>query len=194
MKTVGFATPRGSHIKYLGLALPSDCTAPNAYILYFRHTANPSDYPNDESLLKLGIGDMLAGRMQFARQISASGKNVAVVTPMGLSHLGEFTQSPEYIENCLHSIEDYLGCGGQELPPLLLACYSDGIGELNKFLTNCGRLLPKVRAIYDFDGSLVLRFRNVNFSQARGAQIIRYNGTVIPGCMLTHGLSATPGL
>jgi hypothetical protein len=176
MRSLGFSTPRGSHIKYVGFSIPEGCTRPDAYLIYFRHTAQIQDFSGESSLLTLGVGDHIEGRFQLPAQVAASGKNIGVVMPSGYFHMGEFTNSDSFIEKCLHSIEDYLDSGRTELPPLVLACYSDGIGELSKFMMNCPRMRQRVIAIYDLDGAMVLRFRHLGLAY-KGVRTFRYVGT-----------------
>lgn len=180
MNTYAFATPPGSHVKYIGVASPADCPAPKAYLIYFRHTATPTDYPNEQTMVEKGLGDYLTGRMQIAPQISASGRDVAAVVPMAIGGLGEFESKESFISQCLVEIDSFLTNAERQLPPLLLACYSDGIGKMAEFFKNCPRLRDRVRAVYDFDGMLVSRFRGITLSSIKGAQVTRYVGTTLP--------------
>jgi hypothetical protein len=179
MDGVAFLTPNNWHVKCIGLVVPKNCT-PKGYVIYFRHTAKPDDYPTLDSMIKLGIGDHMVGRTQLLNQVSASGKDVGVILPMARTHLGEFAEDEAAVTQCLQEIDQSVTGQERELPPLAVACYSDGIGELDKFLTNCPKLAKKVIAVYDMDGSLVTRFRHVTLNVS-GAQVFRYKGGGAPG-------------
>jgi len=177
MVRVAYLTPEKTKVRAVGVAWPEGIV-PSAYLIYFRHTAKPEDYPNIDVIIKKGIGDHFVGRSQLPAQISASGKDVAVILPMGVGGLWEFTHDEAFIATCLEEIDHDI-CGFDRLlPPLLVACYSDGIGELDKFLTNCTDLASSVAAVYDMDGALVSRFRHVTFNGM--SNVFRYVGTNLP--------------
>ena len=182
MKTFAYETKPGSGVRYIGVALPSSCTAPKAYLIYFRHSASGTDYPQGKDLLEKGVGDYLMGRMQIAKQIGASGKQVAALVPIASPGLGrnEFQSNEAFVMQCLAEIDKNITGAERELPPLLVASYSDGLGPMHDFLNSCKNLRKKVRAIYDMDGLLVVRFRGVMLSDVTGSQVFRYAGTSSP--------------
>jgi len=179
MKTYAFATRTGSKVKFLGVAVPADCV-PKAYLIYFRHSASGTDYPNKQTMVQKGLGDYLTGRMQISQQISASGRDVAAVVPMSLGGLGEFESNEAFITQCLTEIDKFITKTDRPLPDLLAASYSDGIGKLSNFLNACPGLKGRLKAVYDFDGMLVTRFSAVKLSNLPGAQVNRYVGTTLP--------------
>lgn len=176
MTTYAFETKPGSTVKYIGVTAPSG-SAPDAYLIYFRHSARGSDYPNGAGLLEKGVGDYLEGRMQVSRQISASGKNVAAVVPVAVGGSGEFESSEEFVTKCLQEIDRELTGTTRTLPPLLLASNSDGIQKMNTFLTSCKGLVGKVKAIYDFDGSKVIAARGISLAGVIKGRVFRYDGS-----------------
>lgn len=179
MDGLAFLCPPNVKLKALGLAVPKECKLPKAYVIYFRHTAKPQDYPNMDAVLKLGIGDHMIGRTQLLNQLSASGKDVAVVLPMGVGGLYEFTTDEGFITQCLQELDEFITGTQRELPPLAVACYSDGIGQLGTFLKKCPNLASKIVAAYDMDGALVTRHRDVTLN-IPGAQVFRYVGAGSP--------------
>lgn len=179
MDGVAFLCPGNVKLKALGLAVPKECKLPKAYVIYFRHTAQVQDYPTMDAVIKLGIGDHMIGRTQLLNQLSASGKDVAIVLPMGVGGLHEFTNDEAFIKQCLQEIDEIITGTQRELPPIAVACYSDGIGELGKFLKNCPGLASKIVAAYDMDGALVTRHRDVTLN-IPGAQVFRYVGASSP--------------
>lgn len=179
MVTFAYEARAGSILKYVGVAAPKG-TRPSAYLIYFRHSAKESDYPGGAKLLELGIGDYFDGRMQVCRQVSASGKNVAVILPIAPRTSGEFESDTVFVSQCLKEIQADL-FGGADAP-LLLASNSDGILKMNSFMQNCRSLMPRVRAIYDFDGSFVKAAKSI--SLVAKAKVFRYEQTpltLLPG-------------
>ncbi|HEV2554944.1 MAG TPA: hypothetical protein VGV17_14400 [Bosea sp. (in: a-proteobacteria)] len=174
MVTHAFETKPGSTAKFVGVTVPRG-GRPDAYLLYFRHSARSSDYPGGAGLLDMGIGDYLEGRMQLSRQISVSGKRVAAVVPIAIGGSGEFETSEAFVRQALRDIDRDLYGGSGALPPLLLACNSDGITKMNKFIDSCPGLAREVKAIYDFDGSHLKSAPKVH-SVGGGAFVIRYDG------------------
>lgn len=174
MVTYAFETKPKSTAKYVGVTVPKG-GRPDAYLLYFRHSAQAKDYPGGAGLLEMGVGDYLEGRMQLSRQISASGKRVAAVVPIAIGGSGEFESSEAFVRQALADIDKELYGSGGALPPLLLACNSDGITKLNSFIDNCPGLARTAKAIYDFDGSH-LRSGPAVHKAGAGTLVIRYDG------------------
>ncbi len=177
METAAFETRSQSTVKFVGVTYPKG-TVPAAFLICFRHTAKATDFPNAGVLLRRGVGDYLTGRMQLARQISASGKNVVAVVPVAVGSSGEFENNEQFVTSCLKEINKEL-FSGSVLPPLLLACNSDGIEKMHRFLINCPGLRAKVKAIFDLDGSKVIAARGITLS-GTGAQVFRYSGLNAP--------------
>ncbi len=175
MNSVAFVPASSAKLKAIGVGVPKDCSLPKAYVIFFRHTAKGQDFPNQDFAIKRGIGDYFVGRFQFLNQVSASGKDVAVILPVGINGLQEFTDDEQFITQCLREIDESITGTERELPPIAVGCYSDGIGELGKFLKNCPGLASKIVAAYDMDGAIVTRFRDVTL-QIPGAQVFRYVG------------------
>ena len=111
---------RGRAVQYVGGAAIQG-KVPDAYLIYFRHAIQDKDFKGEHKLLETGIGDYLIGRMQTCRQVLNSGKNVAVVLPVGKSGLGKFESNEGFVEQCLTDINDQL-FNAATPPPLLLAC------------------------------------------------------------------------
>ena len=155
MDTFVFEARPGKGVEYVGVAAIKG-KVPDAYLIYFRHTINmDKDFQGEHKLLETGIGDYLIGRMQACRQVMNSGKNVAVVLPVGKSGPGKFASDAGFVEQCLTDINDEL-FNAATPPPLLLACNSYGIMQTwDLFLRKCKQLVGRVKAVYDFDGSLV---------------------------------------
>jgi hypothetical protein len=175
MHTFAFEMHAGGAAPFLAGALPAS-KKPTAWILYFRHTAQKKDFSNN--LLEIGGGDYLIGRMQACQQISASGKSVGVVIPVGFGDISAFAQNQALIAQCLREIEANL-LGGVANLPLLGACNSDSIFLLNKFLKGAPHLRSRVKAIYDFDGSFRIGSEGIDLI-VRGAQTFRYMGAKSP--------------
>ena len=182
VKTLAFQAKEGAGVRYIGAALPSGCTRPKAYLIYFRHSASGTDYPGGKDVLEKGIVDYLVGRMQIAKQVGASGKDVAALVPMARPGVGlnEFTSNQTFVSECLAEIDKTITGAERELPPILLASYSDGLGPMHDFLNACKNLRQKVRAIYDMDGLLVVRYRGITLTDVTGAQVFRYVGSSSP--------------
>ena len=174
MVTHAFETKPGSTAKFVGVTVPKG-GRPDAYLIYFRHSARSTDYPGDAGLLEMGVGDYLEGRMQLSRQISASGKRVAALVPIAVGGSGEFEVSEGFVRQALKDIDKELYGEGGALPPLLLACNSDGITKMNNFIDKCGGLAGATKAIYDFDGSHLKSGPSVH-KAGGGTFVIRYDG------------------
>ena len=175
MHTFAFEVRAGGAVPFIAGALPAS-GKPKAWILYFRHTAQKKDFTNN--LLEMGGGDYLLGRMQACAQITASGKSVGVIIPIGLGSIASFAQDQALIAQCIREIEASL-LGGVVSLPLLGACNSDSIFLLDKFLQRCPLLRARIKAIYDFDGSHRIGSEGITLS-VKGAQTFRYMGPRSP--------------
>ena len=173
MDTFAFETRPGSAVKYVGVAsLPGK--VPDAILIYFRHTVQDKDFHDENTLLETGVGDYFVGRMQVCRQVLRSKKNIAVVIPICMGGAGEFASNVAFVEQSLADITRELFPSLNRPLPLLLADNSDGIKPLNDFLTNCRNFIPRIKAIYDFDGSLVIAARGVSLMGIGNARVFRY--------------------
>jgi len=170
--TFAFETRPGSSTKFIGVAARKG-GRPNAYLIYFRHSARATDYPGGAGLLSLGIGDYFMGRLQICPQLAASTANVAVILPIAVGSSGEFESNAQFVAQCLKEIQAEL-FGGSD-GPLLLAAYSDGIFRLNSFFKNCRSLMGKVLAVYDFDGSYRRGAESITLADTK-ARVFRYDG------------------
>jgi hypothetical protein len=172
MDTFAFEVRPGSPTRFIGVAVPKG-VRPSAYLLYFRHTARENHYPGGARLLSLGIGDYFEGRLQVCRQVSASGKNVAVILPIAIGSSHGFEKDEKFVSQCLKEIQASLFGGADG--PLLLASNSSGISNMDAFIKNCPGLMKNVRAIYDLDGSRVVAARSVTLAGLK-PRVIRYEG------------------
>lgn len=175
MQTFAFEVRAGGVVPFLAGALPSS-GKPKAWLLYFRHTAQRKDFSNN--LLEIGGGDYLLGRMQACQQITASGKQVGVIIPVGFGDIKAFAQNQALITECIHEVEISL-LGGVANLPLLGACNSDSIFLLDAFLQKCPALRARIKALYDFDGSFRVGSEGITLT-AKGAQTFRYMGAKSP--------------
>ncbi|MGD9884502.1 MAG: hypothetical protein AB7U95_30805 [Reyranella sp.] len=175
MHTFAFEVRAGGVVPFIAGALPAS-GKPKAWILYFRHTAQKKDFTNN--LLEMGGGDYLIGRMQACHQITASGKSVGVIIPVGLGDIRGFAQDQALIAQCIREIENSL-LGGVANLPLLGACNSDSIFLLDGFLKKCPLLRARIKAVYDFDGSHRIGSEGITLS-VKGAQTFRYMGRTSP--------------
>lgn len=172
---------------HIGIGWPANVARPSAYLLYFHHSIGQeaASYASAEVRFKKGIGDYLIGRMKGLDQVSRSGKNICLVVPEPtFAGQGIFDKDEGLVTQALKAIDaDFTGGESQELPPLLVASYSDGLERLNNFMTNCPNLRKRVRAVYDFDGMLVRRLSAVSLSQwsQSGVKVFRYVGNSSPG-------------
>ncbi|HJQ60483.1 MAG TPA: hypothetical protein VJ890_26495 [Vineibacter sp.] len=172
VKTYAFETKPGSVTKFIGVAAWS--TRPDAYLIFFRHTALSTDYPGGKDLLEMGIGDYFFGRMQICQQLAASKANVAVILPIAVGSSGEFENNANFVTQCLKEIQASLFGGADG--PLLLASYSDGIFRLDSFIKSCRGPLSKVKAIFDFDGSYHVRAGSILLAAPPNTRVFRYDG------------------
>lgn len=175
MQTFAFEVRAGGVVPFIVGALPAS-GKPKAWVLYFRHTAKPTNFNNN--LLELGGGDYLLGRMQACQQITASGKSVGLIIPVGLGNISGFAQNQTLITQCIREIENSL-LGSVVNLPLLGTCNSDSIFLLDKFLQNCPQLRGRIKAIYDFDGSFRVGAEGITLIVG-GAQTFRYMGQKSP--------------
>lgn len=171
---------------HIGIGWPAGVTKPSAYLIYFHHSISQEkgDYKTGAEVFKKGIGDYLIGRMKAMEQVSCSGKNVCVVVPEPtLGGQSAFESNEKLVVEALKEIDaDISGGETRDLPPLLLASYSDGLGRMGNFLQNCASLGRTVRGAYDFDGLYVKRFAGITLSglSNSGAQVFRYVGNSSP--------------
>src|SRR5271157_491877 len=153
---------------HLGIGWPAGVTRPSAYLIYFHHSIGQeaADYASAEVRFKKGIGDYLIGRMRGLDQISWSGKNVCMVVPEPTwGGQGVFDSNEPLVTEVLKEIDaDLTGGESRELPPLLVASYSDGLGRLNNFMNSCPNLRRLVRGAYDFDGLYVKRLSDITLA------------------------------
>ncbi|AHG92238.1 hypothetical protein J421_4703 (plasmid) [Gemmatirosa kalamazoonensis] len=190
MDTFAFEARPGAKVRYVGVAALKG-KVPEAFLIYFRHSVKEKDFQGEHKLLETGVGDYFIGRMQVCRQVLRSGKNVAVILPIAVGGAGEFASSQAFVEQCLTEISRELFPSLTTPLPLVLACNSDGIGELNKFVTSCPDLVKRVRAVYDFDGSFVLAQKGVTLAGIGSARVFRYNQGPQPAGA-SPGMGASP--
>jgi hypothetical protein len=175
MSLFAFETRPGSKAQFIGVAVAKGIV-PKAYLIVFRHSAQAKDFPDkDKDLLELGIGDYLIGRMQVSQQVAASSKDVAAVVPIAMGGSGEFETSETFVRECLQQIDVALFGVNRPLPPLVVACNSDGIFKANNFLSSCPGLKKTLKAIYDFDGSFHVDAGGITLA-VPGVHTFRYDG------------------
>jgi len=106
-----------------------------------------------------------------------------VVPEPTFSGQGVFYSNEKLVTEALKEIDADLTGETRDLPPLLVASYSDGLERLNNFMSNCPNLRHTVQAIYDFDGLYVGRFKGITLSNwaKGGATVFRYVGNSSPG-------------
>jgi hypothetical protein len=185
MNTRAYACDQALGTPHIGIGWPAGVTKPSAYLIYFHHSLGQelAAYTPAGVSYKKGIGDYLIGRMKGLEQISYSGKNVCMVVPEPtFAGQGVFASNEKLVTEALKEIDANLAGETRDLPPLLVASYSDGLGRLNNFMINCPNLGKKVRAIYDFDGLYVGTYKDVtlaNYAKA-GAKVFRYVGNSSP--------------
>lgn len=186
MNTRAYECDKGLGIPHIGIAWPAGVTQPSAYLIYFHHSIGQegADYAAAGVRFKKGIGDYLIGRMKGMDQIAYSGKNVCMVVPEPtFAGQGAFENNEKLVTEALKEIDADLGAGEtRDLPPLLVASYSDGLGRLNNFMNSCPNLRKAVRAVYDFDGLYVGRYAGItgmNWAKG-GAKVFRYVGNSSP--------------
>jgi hypothetical protein len=188
MTTWAYVCDKSLGTPHVGVGLPEDVTRPSAYLLYFHHSIGQevASYGSADVRFKKGIGDYMIGRMRGLDQIARSGKDVCLVVPEPtFAGQGVFDSNERLVTQALKEIHaDVTGNDeSDDLPPLLVASYSDGLERMNNFLNNCPNLRQRVRGVYDFDGMLVTRLAGVSLSQATkvGAKVFRYVGNSSPG-------------
>ena len=159
---------------------------PSAYLLYFHHSIGQeaAAYSSNEVRFRKGIGDYMIGRMKGLDQIAMSGKRVCLVVPEPtFAGQGVFDRKEDLVTRVLKEIDADLTGETRDLPPLLVASYSDGLGSLNNFMLNSPNLRKQVKGLYDFDGKLVVRFASISLGAwaKGGAKVFRYVGNSSPG-------------
>jgi hypothetical protein len=195
MSTRAYVCDKSLGTPHVGIGWPEGVTRPSAYLLYFHHSIGQetTSYASAAARFTKGIGDYLIGRMKGLDQIARSGKNVCLVVPEPtFGGQGVFDRNEKLVTQVLKEIDTDLTGESRELPPLLVASYSDGLERLNNFLTHCPNLRRQVRAVYDFDGMYVGTLANVslsNWSQG-GARVFRYVGNSSPGFLPKESQSA----
>ncbi|MCW6508179.1 hypothetical protein [Lichenifustis flavocetrariae] len=202
MESFAFATTGHATLKYVAVVVPKG-VRPSAWLIYFRHTAQAKDFSGN--LLELGAGDYIEGRMQVAKQIAISEKNVGAILPIAMGSCGEFAGNQAFVTKCLEEIE--LSLYGTHFKPMLLAASnSDGLFQLDKFLQNCPTLRTRLKGIYDFDGTHHVKSGGISLV-VPGARTFRYEGRLsptpetVPGrdwpsdeIFLTRRMSANPAM
>jgi hypothetical protein len=187
MSTRAYECDKALGTPHIGIGWPTGVTKPSAYLIYFHHSIGQEakDYAPAGVRFKKGIGDYLIGRMKGLEQIAYSGKNVCLVVPEPtFGGQGVFDSNEKLVTEALKEIDADLTSGEtRDLPPLLVASYSDGLKRLNNFMDTCPNLRRMVRGIYDFDGLYVRRFADVTLSDwaKGGAKVFRYVGNSSPG-------------
>jgi hypothetical protein len=176
MDTFAFECGPQFATRFIGVALPSGGARPEAWLIYFRHTAKRENFSGN--LLALGVGDYFEGRMQVIKQIGLSGKNVGVILPVAFNGPGEFAGNQGFVTQCIREIEMRLFDATTQIP-LLAASNSDGIIGLDGFLKGCPTLKARLRGVYDFDGELVSRAKAVTLTGTPG-RLYRYVGLGSP--------------
>ena len=186
MSTRGYKCDPAMGTPHIGIGWPTGVTKPSAYLIYFHHSISQEggDYRSGAELFKKGIGDYLIGRMKAMEQVARSGKNVCVLVPEPtLGGQSAFENNEKLVVEALKEIDaDISGGETRDLPPLLLASYSDGLGRMGNFLKNCASIGRTVRGAYDFDGLYVKRFAGITLTNLSnsGAQVFRYVGNSSP--------------
>ena len=185
MNTRAYACDKAMGTPHVGVGWPAGVTKPSAYLIYFHHSIGQeaADYASGGVRFKKGIGDYLIGRMKGMDQIALSGKNVCMVVPEPTFGGQAFETNEKLVTEALREIDADLTGETRDLPPLLVASYSDGLGRMNSFMVNCPKLRSTVKAIYDFDGLYVGRFAGITLSNYAkgGAKVFRYVGNSSPG-------------
>ena len=175
MDTFAFEAAPKATVRFVGVTAPKGIR-PTTWLIYFRHTAQAKDFSGN--LLAMGAGDYLLGRMQVAKQIALSGKNVGAIIPVAIGSSGEFAGNQAFVTQCLREIEASI-YGSVTHPTLLAASNSDGIFQLQKFLRGCPALVARLRGIYDFDGSFRVGTGGITLA-VKGARTFRYEGAHSP--------------
>src|SRR5262249_52820773 len=67
VETFAFEVKPKAVVRFIGVAVPKS-GRPTAWLIYFRHTAQPKDF--NGNLLEMGAGDYLMGRMQVVKQLA----------------------------------------------------------------------------------------------------------------------------
>jgi hypothetical protein len=186
MESRAYLCNRVAGTPHIGVAWPQGVTAPSSYLLYFHHGIGQeaADYAQPDVRMDKGIGDYFIGRMRGMQQVARSGKNVGLIVPQptfaGRGFLGS---SEATIMEVLQEIDlDLSGGKRRELPPLLLASYSNGLEPLCHFMNAYPTLRQKVVAIFDFDGMLITGrpYDNLTHWASGGLRVVRYVGRSSP--------------
>lgn len=185
MDTRAYVCDKALGTPHIGISWPLGLKKPSAYLIYFHHSIGQegTDYVPAGVRFKKGIGDYLIGRMRGSMQVALSGKNVCLVVPEPtFAGQGIFSYNEKLIAETLKEIDADLSEETRDLPPLLVASYSDGLGLMEHFMENCPGLRKSVKAMYDFDGLYVKRFAKYTLSDWAngGARVFRYVGNSSP--------------
>lgn len=185
MSTRAYECDKALGVPHVGIGWPEG-VKPSAYLLYFHHSLSQEGNAYASSAVRFtkGIGDYMIGRMKGLDSIGWSGKNVCLVVPEPTSSgQGAFENNEKLVIEALKEIDADVTSETRDLPPLLLASYSDGLGRMKTFMTSCPNLRKTVRGMYDFDGMLVVRFAGITLANwaKGGAQVFRYVGNSSPG-------------
>jgi len=185
MNTRAYACDKAMGTPHVGIGWPDGVTKPSAYLLYFHHSIGQdgADYASGGARFAKGIGDYMIGRMKGMDSIAWSGKNVCLVVPEPTgSGQGAFENNEKLVTEALKEIDADVTGETRDLPPLLVASYSDGLGRMNSFMNSCPNLSRTVQGMYDFDGLLVTRFAGITLSNwaKGGAKVFRYVGNSSP--------------
>jgi len=185
MNTRAYECDKAMGTPHVGIGWPDGVTKPSAYLLYFHHSIGQdgADYASGGARFAKGIGDYMIGRMKGMDSIAWSGKNVCLVVPEPTgSGQGAFENNEKLVTEALKEIDADVTGETRDLPPLLVASYSDGLGRMNSFMNSCPNLSRTVQGMYDFDGLLVTRFAGITLSNwaKGGAKVFRYVGNSSP--------------
>jgi hypothetical protein len=185
MNTRAYECDKAMGTPHVGIGWPDGVTKPAAYLLYFHHSIGQegADYASGGARFAKGIGDYMIGRMKGLDSIAWSGKNVCLVVPEPtFSGQGAFENNEKLVTEALKEIDADVTGETRDLPPLLVASYSDGLGRMNSFMNSCPNLRRTVQGMYDFDGLLVTRFAGITLSNwaKGGTKVFRYVGNSSP--------------
>lgn len=184
MSTRAYVCDAAMRTPHVGIAWPAGVTKPSAYLIYFHHSIGQEggDYATASVRFKKGIGDYLIGRMRGMDGIAASGTNVCMVVPEPTFGQPVFETDDKLTTEALKEIDADLCGETRDLPPILAASYSDGLGRMNNFKNNCTGLSKMVRGVYDFDGLYVTRYASITLTDwaKAGAKVFRYVGNSHP--------------
>jgi len=135
------------------------------------------DFPDkDKDLLELGIGDYLIGpacRLAAGRGIQQG--CCRPWCPLPWEDRDEFETSETFVRECLQQTMSRCLASTDPLPPLVVACNSDGIFKANNFLSSCPGLKKTLKAIYSIRRVVPCPTPEGSRSRA-GCAHVRYDG------------------